>query len=203
MEQGTLFIFSAPSGGGKTSLVNALVKKLSHLQISISHTTRSPRSGEGHGKNYFFVDEKTFSNYQQQGMFLEYAKVFNHWYGTSKEWVIDQLKAGIDVILEIDWQGARLIKAQMPAVGIFIIPPSREVLQERLQARKQDSIEIIATRMAQASQEISHYGEYEYLVVNDVFDQALADLEALIKAERLKTQRQQQRYQEVLKTLIK
>lgn len=202
LRRGTLFIISAPSGGGKTSLVNALINKLPHLQISISHTTRAPRLGEVHGKNYFFVDEKIFINFQQQGMFLEYAKVFNHWYGTSKDWVARQLEAGTDVILEIDWQGARLVKSQMEAVGIFIIPPSRQELLARLQERKQDSKEIIEARMAEASQEISHFAEYEYLVVNDNFEIALGDLIAIVQAQRLKMGRQKQQYGDVLASLI-
>lgn len=200
--QGTLYIISAPSGGGKTSLVNAMLAELQNITVSISHTTRAPRVGEVEGKNYFFVDESTFNQYQQSGIFLEHAKVFNNWYGTSKTWVIEQLSHGHDVILEIDWQGARNVKAQMNCVSIFILPPSREILLKRLINRSQDSEAIIEARMEQASQEISHYGEYDYVVVNDDFNLALADLMAIINANRLTVDKQQTRYGALLASLI-
>jgi len=192
MIEGTLFIISAPSGGGKTSLVNALLKKIPNLELSVSHTTRLARPNEQDGKDYFFVDLPTFEQLRQKNVFLEHAQVFNHFYGTSKEWVVLQLKQGKDVILEIDWQGARRIKSLMPCVGIFILPPSQSQLLERLKARRQDSDDIIRARMAQASDEIRHYDEYDYVVVNDAFDEALTDLEAIVRANRLKTARQQQ-----------
>lgn len=200
--KGTLYVISAPSGGGKTSLVNALIAQTPGIRISVSHTTRAPRVGETEGKNYFFVDEKAFTQHQQAGLFLEHAKVFQHWYGTSSAWVMEQLAAGTDVILEIDWQGARKIKEQMECVCIFIIPPSRDVLLTRLETRKQDSQEIIASRMLQASNEISHYIEYDFMVVNDNFEEALQDLSAIIKAMRLKVASQKQRYQDILASLI-
>ncbi len=192
---GTLFIISAPSGGGKTT---ALLRKLDNVKVSVSHTTRAPRVGEREGINYFFVNETQFQQYQQANHFLESATVFNHHYGTSKEWVLSELRSGIDVILEIDWQGAQHVKAQMDCVSIFILPPSREVLLARLQARRQDSAEIIATRMAKASQEISHYHEYDYVVVNDNFEDVLEDLIAIFKAQRLRTTVQEQRYEKLL-----
>jgi len=200
--QGTLYIISAPSGGGKTSLVNAMLAELQNITVSISHTTRAPRVGEIEGKNYFFVDEPTFNEYQQSGIFLEHAKVFNNWYGTSKTWVMEQLAHGHDVILEIDWQGARNVKAQMNCISIFILPPSREILLKRLVNRSQDSEAIIEARMEQASQEISHFGEYDYVVVNDDFNMALADLMAIINANRLTVDKQQARFGSLLASLI-
>ena len=198
---GTLFIISAPSGGGKTSLVAALLKNLSNITVSVSHTTRLPRAGEVEGINYFFINQEVFAQYQTQEVFLESAQVFNNWYGTSKNWVLAQLKNGLDVILEIDWQGARKVISQMPGCTIFILPPSRQVLLERLQSRQQDSSQVIHNRMNKASQEISHYTEYDYMVINDDFDLAVADLVAIIKAQRLKRSAQAQRYSDLLTSL--
>lgn len=199
---GTLYIISAPSGGGKTSLVNALLANLDNLTVSISHTTRAPRVGETEGKNYFFVDEATFLQHQSAGIFLEHAKVFNNWYGTSKTGVMNQLAKGIDVILEIDWQGARNVKSLMDCVSIFILPPSRDILLKRLINRSQDSQEIIEARMKLASDEISHYPEYDYIVVNDDFDAALSDLTAIINANRLLSEKQAERHKELLSSLV-
>jgi guanylate kinase len=195
---GTLYIISAPSGGGKTSLVNALLAQLDNIQVSISHTTRSPRQGEVDGKNYFFVNEAQFIRLKQEGIFLESARVFENYYGTSKEWVMAQLKAGIDVILEIDWQGMQRVKAQLDTVCIFILPPSREALMTRLKQRAQDNHEVIAARMNKVNEEISHYREYDYAVVNDDFDVALQDLLAIIRSQRLRLEIQQAR----LETLV-
>lgn len=202
MNLGTLFIISAPSGGGKTSLVSALVEKLDHVKVSVSHTTRAPRVGEVDGVNYFFVNDAQFKQYQQNDYFLESAKVFDNHYGTSKEWVHKQLQLGIDVILEIDWQGAMRVKEQMDCVSIFIIPPSQEALLERLKARNQDSEQVIASRMSKASQEISHCHEYDYLVVNDNFANALEDLIDIFKAQRLRTPRQKIRYENLLDAFL-
>ncbi|HRE31652.1 MAG TPA: guanylate kinase [Candidatus Berkiella sp.] len=199
---GTLYIISAPSGGGKTSLVNAMLAQLSNITVSISHTTRVPRVGEIEGKNYFFVDEATFRHHQETGIFLEHAKVFNNWYGTSKTWVLEQLAQGIDVVLEIDWQGARVVKEQMDCTSIFILPPSREVLLKRLVNRSQDSQAIIDVRMKQASQEISHHTEYDYVVVNDDFELALHDLKSIIIANRLRVMKQKVRYETLLNSLV-
>lgn len=200
--RGTLYVISAPSGGGKTSLVKALVQQTPDLCVSISHTTRAPRAGETEGVNYFFVDEPHFKQYQEQGLFLEYAKVFSHWYGTSKEWVLAALQAGKDVILEIDWQGARRIKEQMECLSIFILPPSLESLSTRLRERDQDSEAIIQERMSKASEEMSHYPEYDYVVVNDQFESALSDLHAILRAQRLRTVAQQGRYGHVFDALL-
>lgn len=200
--RGTLFIISAPSGGGKTSLVNALIKQLPNITVSISHTTRAHRLGEIDGKDYFFVDEKTFTQYREEGLFLEHAQVFDHWYGTSKKWVMDELDRGRDVILEIDWQGARKVRELMDCVSIFIVPPSTAALHDRLKNRMQDSPQIIETRMAQAKDEISHYAEYDFLIVNQIFELALGDLEAIVRANRLLIKNQKARYSLVLATMV-
>lgn len=199
---GTLYVISAPSGGGKTSLVKALVQQMPDLCVSISHTTRAPRAGETDGVNYFFVDEAHFKQHQEQGHFLEHAKVFSHWYGTSKKWVLAALQAGKDVILEIDWQGARRIKEQMACLSIFILPPSLESLSTRLRERDQDSEAIIQERMSKASEEMSHYPEYDYVVVNDQFESALSDLHAILRTQRLRTVAQQGRYGHVFDALL-
>jgi guanylate kinase len=200
--KGTLWIISAPSGGGKTSLVTALLAQDPELTLSISHTTRAPREGETHGKNYFFVDEATFLSEVKQDTFLEHAQVFQHWYGTSRQWVLTQLSLGKDVILEIDWQGAQTIRQQMPCQSIFILPPSRAVLQSRLEGRQQDSPATIQSRLSKASEEISHYGEYDFLVVNDQFEEALGDLKAIIRANRLTLERQKMAQAASLSALI-
>lgn len=181
MKKGTLFIFSAPSGAGKSSLARALVDSSSDVAVSVSHTTRAPRPGEEHGVHYFFVTPEQFSTMVEAGEFLEHAQVFDNFYGTSRAAIEDMLEQGKNVILDIDWQGARAIKAQMPdARGIFILPPSREELENRLRGRGQDSDETIARRMRDAVSEMSHYTEFDYVVVNDDFDAALADLRAIL-----------------------
>jgi guanylate kinase len=181
MKKGTLFIFSAPSGAGKSSLARALVDSSPDIAVSVSHTTRAPRPGEEHGVHYFFVTTEQFKSMADAGEFLEHAQVFDNFYGTSRVAIEDLLEQGKNVILDIDWQGARAIKAQMPdACAIFILPPSREELENRLRGRGQDSDEIIARRMRDAVSEMSHYQEFDYLVVNDDFDAALADLRAIL-----------------------
>jgi guanylate kinase len=178
---GNLFIFSAASGTGKTSLANALVESLSDLEFSVSHTTRAPRPGEQHGVHYYFVSHQEFEEMVAAGRFLEYAKVFDNYYGTSRAAMDNLLRQGKSVILDIDWQGARAVKQQMPpAVSIFILPPSRAALAERLFQRGQDAPEVIARRMAKALEEMSHYTEFDYVVVNDDFDAALQDLNAIV-----------------------
>lgn len=178
---GRLFILSAASGTGKTSLANALVESMPDVEFSVSHTTRAPRPGEKYGVHYFFVSHPEFEAMIAAGQFLEHAKVFDNYYGTSRAQVEQRLKQGKRVILDIDWQGARSIKARMPeATSIFLLPPSRVALEERLTKRGQDSPEVIAKRMAKAMAEISHYSEFEHVVVNDEFDAALADLQAII-----------------------
>ena len=185
--QGTLYIISAPSGAGKTSLVKALLEQDAKVRVSVSHTTRAPRDGEVDGVAYNFVSLAEFDQVIDAGQFLEYAEVFTNKYGTSKLWVEEQLAAGIDVILEIDWQGAQQVREKMPnALSIFILPPSRAELERRLTGRGTDSAEIIAGRMAQAESEMSHFGEFDYLVINDQFDDALNQLQAIFTANRLK-----------------
>ncbi len=182
MTKGTLFIIAAPSGAGKTSLVKELVDQTDNLIVSVSHTTRSPRPGEEDGVNYHFVAQDDFLKMMERGDFLEHAQVFDNYYGTSQRWVEEQLNTGQDVILEIDWQGARQVRQIMPdCIGIFILPPSRQTLEDRLRSRGQDSEEVIARRMQDAKSEISHYGEFDYLVVNDDFETALVDLAAIIR----------------------
>lgn len=186
MHKGKLYIIAAPSGAGKTSLVKAMVESTPHVKVSVSHTTRPMRPGEQDGVNYHFVSVDTFKDMLSQGQFLEHAEVFGNFYGTSGHWVQQQLEQGEDVILEIDWQGALQIRRLMPdVVSIFILPPSREALHERLVGRGQDSPEVIAKRMAQAVSEMSHYHEFNYIVINDEFDLALRDLQTIIRSRRL------------------
>lgn len=190
MSQGTLYIISAPSGAGKTSLVRALTDQISHIGVSVSHTTRQMRPGETDGVNYHFVDEPAFEAMIERGEFFEHAWVFDRHYGTSRVEVEKRLALGEDVILEIDWQGARQVRAQMPdAVSIFILPPSRQALLERLSGRGQDDDATIDRRMSDAVSEMSHYDEYDYLIINDDFITAVNELKGLISAERLRMAR--------------
>lgn len=201
--KGQLYIIAAPSGAGKTSLVSALLEAVDDLQVSISHTTRPKRPAETDGTNYFFVDDATFEGMIKEDAFFEHAKVFGHHYGTSKKWVREALDQGVDVILEIDWQGAQQMRKLMPeAIGIFILPPSMEVLKTRLTDRAADDPVVIDARMEEAHQEISHYDEFDYLVVNDSFEQALDDLRAIILSQRLKTGLQQVKYRDLLNGLL-
>ena len=189
--KGTLFIVSAPSGAGKTTLLAKLLEQTETLCLSISHTTRPIRPGELDGVNYHFTDRTRFIRMVEQGRFLEHAEVFGNFYGTSADWVTTTLRSGKDVILEIDWQGAQQIRRLVPeTISIFILPPSLPVLAERLRGRGQDGEDVIVRRLAGARDEISHYGEYDYLVVNDDFDRALADMAAIFRAERQRTERQ-------------
>jgi len=202
-DRGTLYVVSAPSGAGKTSLVRALVERVPGLSLSVSHTTRRPRPGEEDGVHYHFVDLETFERMAAEGAFLEHAWVFGHRYGTSRAWVEGRLAEGVDVILEIDWQGARQVRAALPeAVGVFILPPSLEVLEQRLRGRGQDSEEVIRRRLAEAVEEMAHYAEYDYVVVNEVFEEALADLEAIVRARRLALDRQRRRLEPLLAALL-
>jgi guanylate kinase len=182
---GSLFIIAAPSGGGKTSLVNALLKHDPRLVLSISHTTRAARPGEVGGQHYHFVSEAEYQQMVNNGDFMEHARVFDHYYGTNRKSVALQLEQGRDVILEIDWQGARQVRDVFPdCCLIFIIPPSLEILRKRLTSRRQDSAEVIQRRMRDAQAEISHWAEFDYLVVNDNFDTALEELLAIINDHR-------------------
>jgi guanylate kinase len=181
---GKLFIFSAASGTGKTSLAKALVDSTPDIAFSVSHTTRAPRPGEQHGVHYYYVTSEEFERMVANGEFVEYATVFGNSYGTSKQAIEDQIQSGKSVILDIDWQGARAIKKWRPeAVSIFILPPSRAALRERLTNRQQDSHEVIDRRMREAVAEMSHYSEFDLLVVNDDFDAALDDLRAILRGE--------------------
>ncbi len=181
MPRGMLFIISAPSGAGKTTLAKALVNSVPGTVLSVSHTTRSRRAGERDGVDYYFVDGQRFQDMVREGKFLEYAEVFGNFYGTSRAAVEQQLSQGDNVLLDIDWQGAREVKRKMPDVrSIFVLPPSRSELEKRLRGRGQDSDTVIMERMRKASAEMRHHDEYEYLVVNDDFGQALADLRAII-----------------------
>jgi len=201
--QGCLYVISAPSGAGKTSLVKALLERDPELVLSVSHTTRAPRPGERDGVHYHFVDVPRFQQMVEEGAFLEHAKVFDNYYGTSLEGIRSQLAGGRDVILEIDWQGARQVRQAVPgAVGIFVLPPSRAALAERLQGRGQDDASVIARRMADAVGEMSHYGEYDFLVINDAFETALADLAAIVRARRLTLERQRRAHPALLGALV-
>lgn len=198
-----LFVISAPSGAGKTSLVRALVELLPEIKISISHTTRPMRPGEQEGVDYFFIDEQQFQQMIATGAFLEYATIYDYHYGTSKAWALEQLKLGNDVLLEIDWQGARQIKKLFPpTLLIFIVPPSPGVLRQRLQKRQQDKPEVIQRRLAFAREEMSHFIEFDYLVVNDDFNQAVEDLVHVVSAERLQRDVQELKLAALLAELL-
>jgi len=200
---GTLFTVSAPSGAGKTSLVKALVESTEDVKVSVSHTTRPIRPGEQDGVNYNFVSHDQFHNMVNNTEFLEHAQVFTNYYGTSKHWVEEALAEGSDVILEIDWQGAQQVRRQIPsAVSIFILPPSREALLQRLTGRGQDGESVIAARMDGARNEISHYVEADYLIVNDVFDQALMEFRSVIVAHRQTLEKQHQKHQDLFADLL-
>ena len=203
MPQATLFIVTAPSGAGKTSLVKALVESTDALCVSVSHTTRAPREAEVDGVNYNFVSQEQFFAMREAQEFFESAEVYGNFYGTSKTWVNEQLDAGTDVILEIDWQGARQVREQHPeACSIFILPPSLKALTERLTGRGQDDADTIARRMQQAVAEISHVEEADYIVVNDDFDKALSELRGLVLAQRLLADVQLDRLTSMLAELL-
>ncbi|ABP78167.1 guanylate kinase [Streptococcus pneumoniae] len=200
---GTLYIVSAPSGAGKTSLVKALVDAQPQVRVSVSHTTRAMRPGEVDGVNYHFVSREEFLARLERNEFLEHAEVFGNLYGTSQRWLEQTLAEGYDLILEIDWQGAQQVRRLMPqAKSIFILPPTQEALRQRLNNRGQDSDEIIEKRMREAVSEMSHYVEYDYLVINDDFAHALIDLQSIFRANQLKQQAQQQRHARLLSELL-
>jgi guanylate kinase len=203
MNTGTLYIISAPSGAGKTSLVKQLAATLDHLTVSISHTTRQVRPGEVDGQDYYFVSLQAFETMLQNQAFLEHARVFDNFYGTAQQTVENNLAQGLDVILEIDWQGAQQIKTVFPgSVSIFILPPSTEVLRQRLNNRAQDDEQTIARRMQDAVTEMSHYDEFDYLIVNDVFERALLELKSILIAHRLTLQKQHCRLNTLLTSLL-
>jgi len=204
MNKGKLYIISAPSGAGKTSLVKQLVADLEQLSVSVSHTTRKMRDGESDGKDYFFISLDDFKKMIEQQAFLEHAQVFDNFYGTTQQSVEESLNNGVDIILEIDWQGAQQVRKMLPeSVSIFILPPSIEVLQQRLENRGQDCQEIIDRRMQDAVNEMSHCDEFDYLIVNDDFNQALAELTGVVVSQRLEKKRQLETLAPLLNKLIK
>lgn len=196
---GNLYVIAAPSGTGKTTLVKALVESLPNITVSISHTTRAKRPNEVHGVNYYFIDKKEFEHLVTKNEFLEYAIIFENYYGTSKQWVEETLAKGIDVILEIDWQGHLQIKSLFPdAIGIFLLPPSLESLKERLIKRNQDNEVVIKKRLADAKETVSHVHDFEYLVINDDFSKALTNLQHIVAAGRLLQKRQTTEIQKLI-----
>jgi len=204
MNKGVLYIVTAPSGAGKTSLVRALVDHDDFLCVSISHTTRPPRPKEENGVNYHFINHDKFMEMLGDGAFLESAEVYGHHYGTSQEWVNGQLKAGIDVILEIDWQGAEQVRNLFPAAcSIFILPPSIGILRQRLEDRAQDDESTIENRMRQAVNEISHVAEADFIVINDDFAEAVADMKSIVRANRLRVAVQQRKNGKLLADLTR
>lgn len=201
--KGTLYIISAPSGAGKTSLVKALLESTTDIMVSVSHTTRGMRPGEVDGRDYHFTEVETFRSMIADGAFLEHAQVFDNFYGTSRSSALDMMERGVDVILEIDWQGAEQVRQKMSeAVSIFILPPSREELERRLRGRGTDADEVIAKRLGQAVEEMSHYGDFDYLVFNDDFDTALNQLRAIVLARRQRSEAQIAANQAILDALL-
>lgn len=202
-KKGTLFIIAAPSGAGKTSLVKALNEQLNNTDVSISHTTRDPRPDEKDGIAYHFIDEGEFKIMVKENRFLEYAKVFDNYYGTSRDWVEQELAESKNIILEIDWQGALQVKSLLRnSVGIFILPPDYHTLRDRLVGRQNDAEETIERRMSAAREEISHYKEFDYIVINDDFEQALAEIKAIITTTNLGGCRQKAFYDDFVGKII-
>lgn len=200
---GALFVVAAPSGAGKTSLVNGLIKMLPDIAVSVSYTTRKIRPGEQEGVDYHFVSHDEFKTMLKQDVFLEQAEVFGNFYGTSRLWVQETRSKGVDVILEIDWQGARQVRTQfVETQSIFILPLSREILEERLKKRHSDNASIIKERMNEAKEQISHYNEFDYLIFNDRFDEALEDLQSIVRCQRLQWHRSGDRRAATIKELL-
>lgn len=200
---GQLYIVAAPSGGGKTSLVQALVREIDQIEVSISHTTRDQRSGEIEGKHYFFVSDAAFMKMVEAGEFIEYAIVYDRHYGTSQAQIEARLAHGIDVVLDIDWQGAAQLKSKFSnAISIFILPPSLGALNQRLTERGRDEPEIIQARMDKAHEEMKHFQEFDYLIINEDFSKALNELKSIVVASRLKAPLQVRRHQQLLSLLI-
>ena len=201
--KGQLLIVSAPSGAGKTSLIKALMAQDKRVEVSVSHTTRPQRPGEVEGVNYFFISTEAFREMREAGAFFESAEVFGHFYGTSLTQLEARLSDGADVILEIDWQGAQQVRKLLPdSAWLFILPPSLEALESRLQARGQDAEDTIDIRMRAARDEMSHWDEADYLIINDQFDAALEALQALVRSLRLRTGQQQSALQDLIEDLL-
>ena len=201
---GNLFIISAPSGAGKTSLVSALLKHNTHISLSVSFTTRAPRPGETNGVNYHFVTRDKFTEMALNGDFIESAEVYGNLYGTSQSWISHEIANGHDILLEIDWQGAAQVRNKFPnSIGIFILPPSLSALELRLKGRNQDSDEIIAKRLQAAREDISHVAEFDYVIINDKLDEALQQLNAVVIAAGLRRNRQLARQSDLINQLQK
>ena len=201
---GNLYIIWSPSGGGKTSLVTALAARDSNVCRSVSHTTRAARAGEIDGREYHFVDCATFQRMTGSGDFLEHAEVYGNYYGTSERWISDALAAGRDIFLTIDWQGGVQVRRRFPGViGIYVLPPSLAVLEQRLKARGQDSNEVVARRLAAARDDLSHLIEFDYVIINDQFETAVAELAAIVRAQRLKREAQMKRHESLIENLMK
>jgi len=200
---GTLYIISAPSGAGKTSMISKLLETLADTEMAVSHTTRDPREGEVDGIHYYFITTTEFLNDVHEDKFLEHANVFGNHYGTSRAVVDTLLEKGVDVILEIDWQGAQQVRKLMPeALSIFILPPSKKELEKRLRGRGTDSDEVIAKRLGQSCDDIKHFDEFDYVVINDVFDNAVQQLKSIFQANRNTLLKQQQKNQDLLNELV-
>lgn len=201
--RGTLYIVAAPSGAGKSSIVNACLARDPDIALSISYTSRAPRPGERHAEHYNFVSAAEFEQMVAEGDFFEHARVHGDWKGTARQSVEPLLASGKDVLLEIDWQGARQVRAKIPeAVSIFILPPSRDALEQRMRRRGQDSEEVIARRLAAAREEMSHFDEFDYLIINEVFDAAVADMCAILTASRLRRPAQLARHARLVEALL-
>jgi guanylate kinase len=199
---GNLFIISAPSGAGKTSLVQALLNINPQIGLSVSYTTRAPRVGEHDGRDYHFVSRDAFIAMAKQGEFLESAEVYGNFYGTSQKWISDQIAAGRDILLEIDWQGAAQVRSLFPeCISIFILPPSREALAQRLKGRGKDDASVIARRLAAAREDVSHVAEFDYVIINDSLNEALRELNAVVLAAPLRGDKQLSRYQQLINEL--
>lgn len=200
---GNLFIVAAPSGAGKTTLVSLLLENDPQIRVSISHTTRAPRPGEENGREYHFIDVPAFLDKVQHGEFLEWAEVHGNYYGTSKKWIESEMSSGRDVLLEIDWQGAQQVRKSFPkSIGIFVLPPSMDVLKTRLSGRGTDSAEVIARRIAAAHDEMRHVDEFDYVIINDDLQQASGDLQSIVTASRLHYANQRQRHASLFASLF-